>query len=764
VYNFAALTDHDFELLVADLFGSEEQLRYEVFTRGPDLGIDLRREDDHGAIHVIQCKQYSNSTITDLRSAARSERKKLERLKPRPASYRFVTSRRLTVANKDDLKKTLAPFIRRRDEIFGADDLALLLDRHEAVQRRQIKLWLSSASQLQTLLQSATYSRSRALAEEISELLPRWVPGKVFFDVRERLESQRICVIAGGPGIGKTTLAKMLLADAIQSGYEPISVSADIEEAWGVFDPGQRQIFYYDDFLGRRLLTERLSKNEEDRLLSFMRRAAASRTTLFVLTTLEYILQQARELYERLAIEGVEDRRFLLELPLYSRTDRAQIFYNHASFSAGLTLQARKALLAGRAYEAIIDHPMYNPRHIEWITGLSGRPLTPENNADYVAYAVDALSHPELIWQHGFQHELDDAQRALLLVLVTMPDRVEHDDLERAFEAFAELAGFSARGQAFTQALRVLDDSFVHTYRDEDHTFIETYDPSVADFLAGYVRSSPADARLLIQAAVFFEQVESLARILPAHELHGSPASEYLDAVERCLDAPSCSWHDVHIGPNPTQPTTVRWYGEQEGRVDFIGRLKTRRGTSREEPLRTRLRTIYADGKERVRRDWEDDRGHPQEAIALLHGMRRRHEGIQAHALAAKKLITQRLSYSYAFSHLLDLKQLAPAIFDDTDEWSELRDEYLTVATAELMNWDDIRSLDEIDELERYARGMGVQLDSSEVREVREHVEQAIAEAEARATEDQEDRPRHTPEPDGGEAEIEALFTRLANP
>src|SRR5450755_4001086 len=121
MYNFAALTDHDFELLVADLFGAEEQVRYEVFTRGPDLGIDLRHEANDGGIHVIQCKEYSHSTIANLRSAARSERKKLGRLNPRPASYRFVTSRRLTVANKDGLKKELAPFIRRRDEIFGED-------------------------------------------------------------------------------------------------------------------------------------------------------------------------------------------------------------------------------------------------------------------------------------------------------------------------------------------------------------------------------------------------------------------------------------------------------------------------------------------------------------------------------------------------------------------------------------------------------------------------------------------------------------------
>lgn len=762
MYRFAALTDHDFELLVADLLGAEEQDRYEVFARGPDLGVDLRREDEDGGVHVVQCKQYVHSTLADLRKAARSEQTKLARLKPRPVSYRFITSRRLTAANKSELKTDLALFIRRQADILGEDDLELLLDRHAAVQRRHIKLWLSSAAQLRTLLDSSTYSRSKALAEEISELLPRWVPGDVFFEARELLHKEHVCVIAGVPGIGKTTLAKMLLADAIESGYEAISVSADVEEAWSVYDPGQRQVFYYDDFLGRTALTERLGKNEEDRLLTFMKRAAASRTTLFVLTTREYILQQARDLYEQLAIEGVEGRRFLLELERYSRTDRARIFYNHASFSDQLSPRARRALLADRAYEAIIDHPAYNPRHIEWITGLSGHRLTAEDNADYVSFAIDALSHPARIWQHGFEHQLNDVQRGLLLVLVTMSDRIEHGDLERAFDALAEVAEISTRQRAFRRALKILDDSFIRTYHDRDQIFVAAYDPSVADFLADYVRASPGDARLLIRGAVFFEQIESLARMLGAWDLAADAAYEYVDAIERCVDANSCTWEDVYFGPNATEPTTTRRRARLEERIDFIGRIKNWQGAYREALLKTRIRSIYATGKSRVLDEWTKLRGDPEDALALLRGMRRRREGIQVYALAAKTLITDGLHYPYAFSHLLALRDLAPSIFSDA-EWAALRRRYLEVADDELTGWREMRSADELDELEHYADRMGVQLDASVMEETRRQVEEAVAEAEERAAEGIEDDGPDTPEPDGGEAEIEALFTSLAN-
>lgn len=762
MYNFSALTDHDFELLVADLLGTDEDVCYEVFARGPDLGVDLRREDDDGGVHVVQCKLHVHSTVADLRKDARGERKKLGRLRPRPASYRFITSRRLTVANKRDLKSDLAPFIRRQADIVGEHDLELLLNRHPTVQRRHIKLWLSSAAQLRALLDSGTYSRSRALAEEIAELLPRWVPGEVFFDARGLLHKEHVCVIAGVPGIGKTTLAKMLLAEAIDSGYLPVSVSADVEEAWSVYDPGHRQIFYYDDFLGRAVLTDRLGKNEEDRLLGFMKRAAASRTTLFVLTTREYILQQASELYEQLANEGVEGRHFLLELAQYSRTDRARIFYNHASFSDGLSHRARRALLAGRAYEKIIDHPAYNPRHIEWITGLSGHRLTAQDNANYVAFAIDALSHPERIWRHGFEHQLNSAQRGLLLVLATMPDRVAHDDLERAFEAFAGVADICTRERAFRRALKVLDDSFIRIYHDEDQVFIAAYDPSVADFLAAYIRSSLPDARLLVRGAVFFEQLQSLARVLPARNPNVEAAAEYVAAVQRCLDAPSCSWYEVYFGRDATEPTTTRRHTRFEERVEFVGKVRNWRGAYRTDAVRTQMRTVYSESKDRVRQAWSDGRGNPEEALALLRAMRQHKEGIQAYAIAAKALVTEHLHYPYAFSHLLALRDLAPTIFGE-QEWAELRRRYVQVANDELGNWRDIRSVDDIYELERWAERMGVELDAAAIGETRQKVEEAIADAEDQASQTDRARLQDTPDPDGGKAEIEALFTRLAN-
>jgi len=114
-----------------------------------------------------------------------------------------------------------------------------------------VKLWLTGTTQLATLLHAGTYNRSRSLAEDILADLPRYVQSAAFPKARKLLRSERVCVIAGQPGIGKTTLARLLLADAALDNYEPIEVSSDIEEAWSVHDPDELQVFLYDDFLGR---------------------------------------------------------------------------------------------------------------------------------------------------------------------------------------------------------------------------------------------------------------------------------------------------------------------------------------------------------------------------------------------------------------------------------------------------------------------------------------------------------------------------------
>jgi hypothetical protein len=135
-----------------------------------------------------------------------------------------------------------------------------------------------------------------------------------------------------------------------------------------------------------------------------MRRAAARPDTRFVLSTREYILRQAHRVSDLLEREESDVHRFLLRLEDYTRQERARILYNHVFFSPQVDATARQALLRNRTYLRIVDHQNYNPRLIEWMTGLAGPGLTPTQQREFGQHCLDVLHDPSALWTKAFGH------------------------------------------------------------------------------------------------------------------------------------------------------------------------------------------------------------------------------------------------------------------------------------------------------------------------------------------------------------------------
>jgi hypothetical protein len=749
---------HDFELFIADLLGAELGLRFETFPRGADGGVDLRYvARGRKRPHVVQCKHYAGSSFSTLHAAAKQETRRLAELNARFLSYRFVTSKSLTAANKRALADELAPWIRNENDVLGAEDLEGLLDRHPDVERRQVKLWLTGGTQLAALLHAGTIHRSQALLDEIERAMPRYVQGHIFGEARDQLRGQHVLVIAGVPGIGKTMLARMLLADAVLDGYEPIEVSADIEEAWAILDDSVKQVFLYDDFLGRTALSERFAKNEDRRLIEFMQRTARRRSSLFVLTTREYILRQAVQFYERLDQEGVDSSRFLLELPRYTTLDRARIFANHAYHSPHLTRPMRRALLKDDSYLQIINHRNYNPRTIEWITGLSGRWDVQIGPREYVALALQTLEHPEMIWRHGFEQEIDDHGRALVLALVSLPRRVDLRHLEPAFEALCHERHLALTNRAFRRTLAALDDSFVRTWLDSDHvrgtaSVAEPHDPSIIDFMVDFLRASPEDVRELARASVFFEQASWMwatvgSSLETQAELHA--------ALQRNYPAAGITEVTLRMGPNSF---TYRGAGTR----DFESRLLVLLDVARHN---AEFAAWWSEAFAARVPVWRKGGGEPESMLKLLAAVEDR-DGVDrgAAAIAAKHVLVDVTSYAQSLEWLHQLRSLSPEALP-RDEWDQhvaefetwLRDD-LTSSAEDMSDSSELRFIDHVADL------LGVSIDDDVWIEAEETVQRNEAERDGQIDPDPDyDRGSSRLRDLGADRrEIEAIFTRLA--
>ena len=252
-YNFSELSYFEFESLCRDLLQAELELTLELFGPGRDRGIDIRyvgRANGERKTIVAQCKCWNENAFDNLLSHLRNdELPKIQALKP--SRYILMTSVALTPDRKDRIIAELEPWIKSPSDIFGKDDISGLIARHQEVERRHIKLWLTSTEVLRALLNSDIATRSEGALEEARRL--NSVCGfrtRAFVGCERFWRSTHVCVISGMPGVGKSMLANVLLAAYASEGYQPIVISADIEEGERTWSSKDRQVFHYDDFLG----------------------------------------------------------------------------------------------------------------------------------------------------------------------------------------------------------------------------------------------------------------------------------------------------------------------------------------------------------------------------------------------------------------------------------------------------------------------------------------------------------------------------------
>lgn len=128
----------------------------------------------------------------------------------------------------------------------------------------------------------------------------------------------------------------------------------------------------------------------------------------------------------------------------------------------------------------------------------------------------------------------------------SLPDEVLVSDLEIAFNSFYQYRrakiGFSTSSRDFDHALKELDGNFVKTKligRDQIITF---HNPSVSDFIEGYLADSPTDVLDLIEGAAFFDQFMHLWRGQRGKRFSGVDrhSATFVHIFARQFSSPTC--------------------------------------------------------------------------------------------------------------------------------------------------------------------------------------------------------------------------------
>ncbi|RJQ91851.1 nSTAND3 domain-containing NTPase [Amycolatopsis panacis] len=491
-FDLGRLSDYDFEVVCRDLFEEILGLKLEIFARGADCGIDLRHMADDGSSVVVQCKHWVRSDRDALlRNMRNRERAKIVKL--RPTRYILATSVELTVAAKDKLLEDLAPYVQGTGDLYGAEQIIEELRKRPELVQRHFRLWLSSTAVLQTVLHQDALIRSEDLVDELDDAAQTFVPTPSFNAAREILERESVCLLAGIPGIGKSTIAKMLARVYLEQGYQIVDVTQEISEIDKLWRPNARQLFFYDDFLGEIALDHRLGKNEDRRLLRVLNRIRKAPDKLLVLTTREYILREAKHRHEILDDGDLEPLTCDVGPNGYSLEIRASILYNHVYYSEVPAAEKRKFAVSSQ-WRKLLRHRNFSPRLVAHTLRLAGREATKE-----VAKALLLnFENPERIWARVIEQQLDAPAVHLLEVLFTFGRGTDLDDLYDAWRSYQVALGLSSDRRLFHTALKVLDGSMIETSHRFDLTGLEPetapiiaafHNPSIQDYLLSRVQS-----------------------------------------------------------------------------------------------------------------------------------------------------------------------------------------------------------------------------------------------------------------------------------
>lgn len=553
-YDFTTLSPADFEDLCRDLIGREIGVQFEAFTPGPDGGIDGRHAPSTKST-ILQVKHFARSTFALLKSTMRRERVSIDRLAP--DRYILTTSCGLTPANKKALAAEIGPALCNQGDIYGAGELNALLRKFPEIEKSHIKLWLSGTAVLERVLRGAAHTFTELSKSEIKAKVQVYAHNPSFPAAQAILESVHVLIISGPPGVGKTTLAEMLAYKYLSEEWELVSIRA-LEDGFGAINDTKKQVFLFDDFLGKIALDEKALAAKDSDLARFMRRVRTSRNARFVLTTRAYIFEGARRASEYLADQRLDISRYLLDVGVYTRRIRARILYNHL-IVATTPVPLVRALVESGAVKSIVDHQNYNPRIIEWMTDADR--LVGQTPDTYPASFMAALDNPSQLWDTAYRKHIPEKCRHLLLTMYFCSEYgVEINELRTQYDALhRDLSvkyGMPRDPKDFEEALRVLEGGFI-TLRGTRAIYVN---PSFRDYMSGYVKDATllADCATSAQTADWADKVWKSSQVdVFSPEQRRFVASSFREIATRFLDLPTWKETSRHFY-SPTDLGNIR--------------------------------------------------------------------------------------------------------------------------------------------------------------------------------------------------------------
>lgn len=507
MYDLRNLNDYEFEALSLDIMQKILDTKLYRFPKGKDGGIDLCDEIDKPKI-IIQAKHYKDNNSLKY-NIEKYERKKVEKLNPE--NYYLCTSCELTKNKKIEIYNILKPYMESANNIISGIDISDFIEKEENqdIVKKHYKLWLAASNVLSLVNNKKIFIDCDELVYDIEKKSKFFVETKGYINALEKLKKENVIIIVGAPGVGKSTISKMILLKYVSEGYSVRYASdnniGDIKNILSN-DKESKEIVLLDDFLGQHYLNLKESEpNELKTLCAFIKRNPNKK---LIMNSRITILSEARNKFITFdeLMEEYDENKYLIDLDKMSQVEKAKILYNHFYFN-NLPKEYFIEIQKGSRYLNIIRHRNYNPRIIEYVTKNKRVKLIKVEN--YYKYIMDNLDNPKDVWKDEFENRLESSDRKLMFTLYSLTNRyIDINLLNRVYGKYINKdSQIDKSVNIFERVTSRLSDSLVNKIPKDKNIEIGVLNPSINDYMKNELDSNINQIMDIVKSAVYIEQI-----------------------------------------------------------------------------------------------------------------------------------------------------------------------------------------------------------------------------------------------------------------
>ncbi|MDY5618729.1 ATP-binding protein [Faecalicatena sp.] len=341
-------------------------------------------------------------------------------------------------------------------------------------------------------------------------------------------EGNHVLVISGQPGMGKTTIARMLALDFLSidcwEGFYWVSSLEEIENEWDDF--GQKQVFILDDYWGAVFHRER-GRKENYLLEQLIDKFRASDNKWLIITAREYIVQQ--ELFLNPELEDIiKNLKMECVLKEYSDAEKAEILFAHLKAS-DLDIEYVRSIYYNCDY--LVYSRGYSPRVIDKFLKQPG--YEAYSPWEYAQELIEWIKYPELIWKGVFA-ELSEEAKMLSAIVAISYTPISSEDIRNTYSRYVQLYKGTSVPKSFASCISELEETVLLTSYDveEDKVIVEFENPSIVDFLQGYLwENQEYYIPRLAKCSTFYNQ---LLMLLEHFHCHDEKINQMIE--KRCVE------------------------------------------------------------------------------------------------------------------------------------------------------------------------------------------------------------------------------------